>query len=101
MREQILAALGKVLDPEVGIDIVSLGLVYGIDIVADRVRIQMTMTSPACPLAEQLLADVEASLRDIKGVADIAVELVWDPPWSPARMSRQAREALGWPDELC
>ena len=96
MRDQILAALGQVIDPEVGIDIVSLGLVYRIDILGGRVQIQMTMTSAACPLAESLLHDVEAKLRTITGVSEVTVELVWSPPWSPARMTREAREALGW-----
>jgi metal-sulfur cluster biosynthetic enzyme len=93
-------ALREVIDPEVGINIVDLGLVYGIQRWRDGVAIALTMTSVACPLAEYLTDEVVRCLRQrVPGLDRIAVDLVWDPPWTPARMSAAARRQLGWPDE--
>ncbi len=96
LREAVLVALRGVVDPEVGLDIVELGLVYRIDVESGRVRVQLTLTSPACPLGEQIVDDADARVRSVPGVDDVTVELVWDPPWSPERMAPSARRALGW-----
>lgn len=91
-----LAALHEVLDPELGMNVVDLGLVYGLEVEAGRVNVRLTMTTPACPLGEQIVRDAEERIRACAGVTEVHVELVWDPPWSPARMSASAKETLGW-----
>ena len=98
VREAALQALRGVIDPEVGVNIVDLGLVYDVDVNVEdrRVHVRMTMTSPACPLGEQILSDAEQRLQTIDGIDDVQVELVWDPPWGPERMAPPARQALGW-----
>lgn len=96
LRERITTALRAVIDPELGLDVVDLGLVYGIDVEGDAVRVQLTMTTPACPLGEHIVRDAKARLAAVEGVATAHVDLVWEPPWSPERMSDAAKEALGW-----
>lgn len=96
LRERVLDALRGVIDPEVGLDVVELGLVYGVGVDAGHVQIDLTMTTPACPLGEQIVRDAEERVGAVAGVESVSVDLVWDPPWSPARMSPSAREALGW-----
>jgi metal-sulfur cluster biosynthetic enzyme len=89
--------LRRVSDPEVGINIVDLGLVYGIEATSRSLQVVMTLTSPGCPVAEQLTAEVRHLLRALGGPGcEVAVHLVWDPPWSPERMAEAARHALGW-----
>lgn len=93
-------ALRQVLDPEVGVNIVDLGLVYGITAGDGRVAIALTMTSPACPLAEYLTDEIARSVRVcVPDARDVTVDLVWDPPWTAERMSAAARRQLGWPDD--
>jgi metal-sulfur cluster biosynthetic enzyme len=92
-QESVRAALAHVIDPEVGIDIVELGLVYAIEIADAAVSVQMTMTSPACPLGDYLIEQAEAAIRDY--CPDVSVELVWEPPWSPERMGSAAKDRLG------
>jgi metal-sulfur cluster biosynthetic enzyme len=95
--EQIREALRHVIDPELGINVVDLGLVYGIDEKDGSVRVTMTMTTPACPLGESLAEQAEATIRqNVQGVMSVSVELVWDPPWQPSMMSGAARKRLGW-----
>jgi metal-sulfur cluster biosynthetic enzyme len=90
-------ALAEVVDPEMALDIVNLGLVYGVAATPERVDVSLTMTSAACPVTELIVEDVRAVLARTLGPAvDIAVEVVWQPPWSPQRMSPAARAALGW-----
>lgn len=95
-RGEVLAALGEVLDPEVGLDVVSLGLVYGVRIDGGVVRVEMTMTTPACPLGDALAAQAAARVEQLTGVRQAIVTLVWEPPWEPGRMSEEARRQLGW-----
>lgn len=97
LARQALAALADVIDPEIGLDIVALGLVYRVAVDDGQARVQMTMTSPACPMGEQIVDEVEQRLRAIDGIDDADVELVWDPPWEPDRITPAARRALGWP----
>lgn len=90
-------ALRLVIDPEIGMNVVDLGLVYGTDVTGGHVRVTMTMTTPACPLGESLTAEAEAAIRrEVPGVTSVTVELVWEPPWQPAMMSDAAKEQLGW-----
>ena len=96
-EEAIRAALRNVIDPEVGMNVVDLGLVYGIEIAPNRVRVNMTMTTPACPMGSMITEDAREAIRDIAPeAAEIDVQLVWDPPWSPALMSEHAKQHFGW-----
>ncbi len=96
MREKIVRNLKTVYDPEIPVDIWELGLVYGIEIADDNtVKIAMTLTSPNCPSAEQIPADVEKKTRAVDGVKDVVVQVVWDPPWNKDKMSEDAKLALG------
>jgi metal-sulfur cluster biosynthetic enzyme len=92
-------ALREVIDPELGIDVVSLGLVYDVKVDGGRAEVVMTMTSPACPLGEQLTGDAEAAIRRaLPEATEIEVRLVVFPPWTPGLMSAEAKRRLGWPD---
>ena|SRR5665213_4488509 len=92
----IREALRQVLDPEIGVNIVDLGLVYRIDVEGARVRIAMTMTSPACPLVDYLKDLVTSAIRDrLPEVADVDIVVEWEPPWDPGMMSDEARRQLG------
>lgn len=96
MDLDVLRALRVVIDPELGIDVVSLGLVYAATREGDRARVVMTMTTPACPLGESLTRDAREAVETlVPGVRHAEVELVFEPPWSPERMSPEAREQLG------
>ena len=86
--------LSRVIDPEIGIDIVSLGLVYEVEETDEAVRVVMTLTSPSCPMGEMLRAEAEQALAEVFGAAH--VDLVWSPPWGPERMSDEAKRQLGW-----
>lgn len=98
-REHILDALRQVIDPEAGIDIVALGLVYGVDCRSDAVCITLTMTSPACPLGEMICDEAHAAVAPLLAAAQtLDVQLVWEPPWGPERMSETARAHFGWED---
>ncbi len=96
LRPRIIDAICSVYDPEIPVNIWELGLVYDIDIDDQRrVHIRMTLTAPACPSAQSLPFEVEQKVRQVDGVADVFVEVVWEPAWSPARMSEAARLQLG------
>ncbi|MBI3079323.1 MAG: DUF542 domain-containing protein [Deltaproteobacteria bacterium] len=93
----VLQALEQIVDPELGINIVDLGLVYGVKVSDGRVEVEMTLTVPGCPMHEALTAGVERVLRALPGVREVAVKIVWDPPWSPDMMSLRARRQLSPP----
>lgn len=96
LHSEILAAFKSVYDPEIPVDIYELGLIYGYEIEDNgHVQVKMTLTAPACPEAGTLPGMVEARVADVDGVNGATVELVWDPPWTPARMSEGARLSLG------
>ncbi len=96
LKPKIIDAICSIYDPEIPVNIWELGLVYDIEIDAQRrVHIRMTLTAPACPSAQALPAEVDQKVREIDGVADVFVEIVWEPAWSPARMSEAARLQLG------
>lgn len=95
-RQQILDALQDVLDPELGLSVVELGLVYGVDVDEGRVHIRLTTTDPAGAQAEQLAGAAQARLARLEGLGPFAIDLVREPRWTPARMSARARAALGW-----
>ena len=95
LTSDIVAALKTVYDPEIPADIYELGLIYKVDIADDRkVVVDMTLTTPNCPSAAELPAMVENAVASVPGVGEVKVDLVWDPPWDPSRMSDEARVAL-------
>ena len=95
--ESVREALRAVIDPELGINVVDLGLVYDVRVEDGDVSVAMTMTTPACPLGETLSEQAEAAIRQkVPGVKSVTVDLVWDPPWRSSMMSDAARERLGW-----
>ncbi len=91
----VTAALARVVDPEVALNIVDIGLVYGVTVTPDKIHVLLTMTSPACPVADVIVEDIEAQLDQVvpKEML-IDVELVWEPPWSPACMTEHARRFM-------
>jgi len=95
-HQQVLAALGTVWDPELGLDIVSLGLVYDIRITGDVVEVDMTLTTPGCPVSEQLPREAERAVQLAVPDADVVVDVVWEPPWTPERLTPLALEQLGF-----
>jgi len=99
LKDQVIAALKKVYDPEMPINIYELGLIYGLDVDESvNVTVRMTLTAPNCPVAGTLPAEVERAVRSVPGVAGARIELTFDPPWSKDRMSEAARLALGIED---
>ena len=95
-RSLIIEAVSKVFDPEIPVNIYELGLVYDIDVdSAANVSVRMTLTAPACPAAQTIPIDVERRVREVAGVNDVKVAVVWDPPWTRDRMSDAAKLALG------
>ena len=99
LKENLLGALENVIDPELGIDIVNMGLVYDVDLNEEGLcTVTMTLTSMGCPLAGHIEADVRRALADIPEIKEIDVNIVWDPPWGKDKMSRYAKIALGIPD---
>ena len=99
LKEEVIAAMKKVYDPEMPVNIYELGLIYGLDVDPDgNVAIRMTLTAPNCPVAGTLPADVERAVRAVPGVSDVKLELTFDPPWSKDRMSEAAKLALGIED---
>ena len=96
-EEQVYAALKKCMDPEIPVNVVDLGLVYGVNIAGGKdVDIKMTMTTRGCPLHDTLVSDVKRYVGKINGVGNINVEIVWDPPWSLEKMNQDVREKLGF-----
>ncbi len=97
LRDQILAALKTVYDPEIPVDIYELGLIYEINIYPlNNVHILMTLTSPSCPSAEAIPSEVEQRVKEIPGINDVKVEITWDPPYSQEMMSEAAKLELGF-----
>src|ERR1035437_5063308 len=99
LQDQVIAALKKVYDPEMPVNIYELGLIYNCTVDdAGHVAIQMTLTAPNCPVAGSLPAEGERAARAVPGVTDVKLELTFDPPWTKARMSEAAKLALGLED---
>jgi FeS assembly SUF system protein len=95
MTDDIVAALKTVYDPEIPADIYELGLIYKVDIEDDRsVKVEMTLTTPNCPSAAELPIMVETAVANVPGVSGAKVDIVWEPPWDPSRMSDEARLVL-------
>jgi len=92
----VLDALRKCLDPEVGENIVDLGLIYGVYVKGGVVKVRMTLTTPGCPMHAFLTKQAEEAVKKVKGVKKTEIELVWNPPWTPEKMSKAAQTRLGW-----
>ncbi len=99
-EEQVKEALSKVIDPEIGIDIVNLGFIYDIRIDGGIVDVDMTLTTRGCPLHQTLGKQAEDVIKDIEGVEQANITMVWDPPWNPTLMSDAAKKRLGFSDEM-
>ena len=97
LTDDIVSALKTVYDPEIPADIYELGLIYKIDIEDDRsVKIDMTLTAPGCPVAGEMPGWVQNAVSAVEGVSDVDVNMTFDPPWTPDRMSEEAQVAVGW-----
>ncbi|MDO4999275.1 MAG: iron-sulfur cluster assembly protein [Bacteroidales bacterium] len=101
LYEDVVLALKQVYDPEIPVNIYDLGLVYELHIdKARKVYIKMTFTAPNCPMADEVITEVQHSVEDTPGVSGCEIELVWDPVWDQSMLSDEARVALGWDPEL-
>ncbi|CAN7757005.1 metal-sulfur cluster assembly factor [Variovorax sp. LjRoot84] len=97
LRQPIAAALSRVVDPEVSMNIVDVGLIYGVTVDTKTVHVLITMTSAACPVIDLIIEDAELELdKVLPADLKICIELVWEPPWTPDRMSANARRFMGW-----
>jgi len=94
-KEQVYQILRNVLDPEIGFNIVDLGLIYDVEINEGDIKIKMTLSSPSCPLSGTILNWVESAVKNLEGVKNVDIELVWDPPWSIEMASDEVKKALG------
>ena len=95
LYEAVIAALKEIYDPEIPVNIYDLGLIYNVEINEGHALVTMTLTTPHCPVAESMPGEVELRVGAVPGVRDCEVNLVWDPPWDPAKMSDEARLELG------
>jgi metal-sulfur cluster biosynthetic enzyme len=97
LRDDVLHAIGTVVDPEMGLSVVDVGLVYGVRVEPSRVHVEITMTSAACPVAGLIADEMQAAVRGaLPDDRPVEVTLCWDPPWTPERMSDLARQMMGW-----
>lgn len=97
LSDDIISALKTVYDPEIPADIYELGLIYKIDIEDDRmVKVLMTLTAPGCPVAGEMPGWVENAVSSVEGISGVEVDMTFDPPWTPDRMSEEAQVAVGW-----
>lgn len=96
MKDSMMGAIENVIDPELGVDIVNLGLVYDVELdEAGTSKVTMTLTSMGCPMGPQIVDSVKSELMELPEVKDVEVDIVWNPPWSRDKMSRYAKMALG------
>ena len=97
IEAEVIEALRSCFDPEIPVNIYELGLIYDVKVdPSGAVGIRMTLTSPSCPAAQSLPAEVQSKTRGVHGVTDVAVDVVWDPPWEPSKMSEAAKLQLGF-----
>ena len=95
-EDQVKLALRRVKDPELNLNVMDLGLIYGIDVEGTEVRIEMSLTSPGCPSGPEIMGDAERQLQSIPGVGSVEVNLVWSPPWTPERIEPRVRAYMGF-----
>ena len=94
LKEKVISEIKKIYDPEIPVNIYELGLIYDVSIEDHDVKIKMTLTTPNCPVAESLPKEVKDSIKEIKDVNDVSLDLVWDPPWDKSMMSEAAKLEL-------
>jgi metal-sulfur cluster biosynthetic enzyme len=94
--DDVEAALSNVIDPELGLDFVELGLIYGIDIDGGDIHVTFSLTTPACPIGPQVTEQIEEFVGELDGVNNVTTSMIFTPPWSPDRMSEDAKFALGY-----
>jgi metal-sulfur cluster biosynthetic enzyme len=94
-KERVLEVLKNVIDPEIGINIVDLGFIYGVETERKKIHVRMTLTTPGCPMHSMFVHEVENALKAVFDKVEVKVELVFDPPWTPDRMSNEAKKKLG------
>ena len=94
--DEVEEALSNVIDPELGLDFVELGLIYGVDIEGGRVHVTFTLTSPACPIGPQVSEQIEEFVGELEGVDSVSSSMVFSPPWTPEKMTEDAKFALGF-----
>jgi len=95
-KKGVMNVLKKIMDPEINISIADLGLIYGVDVKDSNVKIKMTLTTPHCPMGGMITEDVKNHVKKLKGVKNVEIEVVFDPPWSPERLSKKAKKKLGF-----
>ena len=95
-EQEVLDALSNVIDPELGLDFVELGLIYGVEVNEGDVQVTFTLTTPGCPIGPQVTEQIEEFVGEVEGVKSVSSEMVFTPPWSPERMSEDAKFALGF-----
>jgi metal-sulfur cluster biosynthetic enzyme len=94
--DEVMDALGNVIDPELGLDFVELGLIYGVEVDQGNVQVTFTLTTPGCPIGPQVTEQIEEFVGELDGVKSVDSEMVFTPPWSPELMSEDAKFALGY-----
>ena len=94
-KEQVYEALHECYDPEIPVNIVDLGLVYDVEVAEDKVDVKMTLTTPGCGMGGMIASNAQSLIMDLLGVTEANVDIVWDPPWDPSRISEEAKEKLG------
>jgi metal-sulfur cluster biosynthetic enzyme len=94
--DDVMDALSNVIDPELGLDFVELGLIYGVDVSDGAVNVTFTLTTPGCPIGPQVTEQIEEFVGELEGVTTVESEMVFTPPWSPDKMSEDAKFALGY-----
>ncbi len=94
-KEQVYEALQACYDPEIPVSIVELGLIYDVEVNDDKVAVKMTLTAPGCGMGAMIASDAQQKVLGIPGIKDATVDLVWEPPWDPSRMSEEAKKKLG------
>ncbi len=95
-EDEVMEALSNVIDPELGLDFVELGLIYAVEVEDGHVRVTFTLTTPGCPIGPQVNEQIEEFVGELEGVKTVESEMVFTPPWSPERMSEDAKFALGY-----
>jgi metal-sulfur cluster biosynthetic enzyme len=95
-RDDVLTALSEVMDPELGVSLVDLGLIYDVNVAEDKVDVKMTLTAPGCPMHSIMRQNAQDRITKMEGVSEANVQIVWDPPWKPEMMSEKAKKQLGF-----
>jgi len=95
-KEDVMKVLKECYDPEIPVNVVDMGLIYDVKVKGSNVGIKMTLSSPGCPMSSMITEDIKQKVKKIKGVKEVDIKLVWDPPWTPKRMSASAKAQLGF-----